>query len=412
MLLERIRESVRTVLEELATSDGYRIYTGPRTDALVRELSCLHAGSDVLLASSGTAALEIALRAANIGAGDEVLLSAYDYPGNFWAIERTGARPVLVDLAPNSWNIELSQLELALAEPHTIRALVVSHLHGQLQPMGELRAWCDLHGLLLIEDSCQAVGGSLDGRPIGTFGHVGIASFGGGKVLSAGRGGCLISDDEGLMQRARLAAGAGSGPYAMSELQAAVVSAQLTWLPELVSSCSSYFGQLAEQLAATSNGQSRHWFPAVGQLAFTGIYQCGWLLAPEIASQDRESFVERLKHKGLHAGSGFPGFHRRSGRRCRRIGQMLARPSGNHPGLEPSNHAIALPAGRSADSQTTSGAAASGAAPSNQPHPGVLSCASQAAERTWVIHHRQALDGLLSVEEACEAIAAATCSDF
>lgn len=407
MLLERIRESVRTVLEELATSDGYRAYTGPHTDALVRELSSAHAGSAVLLASSGTAALEIALRAENIGAGDEVLLSAYDYPGNFWAIERTGARPVLMDLAPNSWNIELSQLELALAEPHTIRALVVSHLHGQLQPMGELRAWCDLHGLLLVEDSCQAVGGSLEGRPSGTLGHVGIASFGGGKVLSAGRGGCLISSSVELMQRARLAAGAGSGPYAMSELQAAVVSAQLTWLPELVSTCRSYFGQLAEQLAATSDRQSRHLFPAIRQLGFTGIYQCGWLLAPEIASQDRGDFVERLKHKGLHAGSGFSGFHRRSARRCRRIGQMLAKPSGNKPLRKTPNQANVLPVGQSAASQSRFRAVAS-----SQPHPGALSRASQAAERTWVIHHRQALDGLLSVEEACEAIANATRRDL
>ncbi len=372
MLLERIRVTVRTVLEELALTDGYRTYSGYHADALTRQLSCALAGSEVLLTSSGTAALEIALRAANIGAGDEVLLSAYDYPGNFWAIERTGARPVLLDLSPDSWNVDLSQLDLALAEPHAIRALVVSHLHGQLQPMCELRAWCESHGLLLIEDSCQAVGASLVGRPAGTLGHVGIASFGGGKVLSAGRGGCLISNNEEFMQRARLAAGAGSGPYAMSELQAAVVGAQLTWLPEIVTTCRSYFGQLTEQLAATSNRQCRHLFPAVRQLEFTGIYQCGWLLAPEIPSQDRESFVERLKHKGLHAGSGFPGFHRRSARRCRRIGQVLAKSS------------------------------------ENRPHPIALSQASRVAERTWVIHHRQALDGLLTVEEACEGIASAT----
>jgi perosamine synthetase len=404
MLVEQIRESVRKVLEELSRSDGYRIYAGPHAEALVSELSHAHAGADILLASSGTAALEIALRAANIGVGDEVLLAGYDYPGNFWAIERTGARPVLIDLAADSWTIDLAQLELALNEPHAIRALVVSHLHGELQPMSQLRTWCDEHGLLLVEDSCQAVGASLNARPTGTFGHVGIASFGGGKVLSAGRGGCLISSNEELMQRARLAAGAGSGPYAMSELQAAVVAAQLKWLPEIVATCQTYFGQLAERLAATANLQSRHLFPAIRQLGFTAFYQCGWLLAPSIGTENHGRFVESLKQRGLYAGSGFAGFHRRSSRRCRRVGQLLATSATGQSG-NPSSAPSSLDQsslGQSDSSQTAE------RTPSHRLPPRTLARAAAVAERTWVIHHRQALEGSVSVDQACAAIEAAT----
>jgi len=250
-----------------------------------------------------------------------------------------------------------------------------------------------------VEDSCQAVGASINARPTGTLGHVGIASFGGGKVLSAGRGGCLISSNEELMQRARLAAGAGSGPYAMSELQAAVVAAQLAWLPEIVAACRDYFGQLANRLEATSNLPSRHLFPAIRQLGFTGFYQCGWLLAPSIRSEDQARFVQSLKQHGLYAGSGFAGFHRRSSRRCRRVGQLLTTSAARQLAHPTSSHSLLIPSDASQPAERT---------PSHRlPRP-TLDRASAVAERTWVINHRQALDGLVSVDQACGVVEAVT----
>lgn len=355
MLAEHVRESVRSLLEEIASSEAYRTYLGDYSAALVQSISEHLGGSEVLLASSGTAALEIALRAAGVGQDDEVILSAYDYPGNFWAIERCLARPVLIDVEPNSWRILPVQLDAALGSGGTVKAIVVSHLHGQLQRMRELRDWCDETGLLLIEDNCQGIGGEIAGSPSGTFGHMCIGSFGGGKVLSAGRGGFLATKSEPLMQRARIAAGAGSGPYAMSELQAAVVLAQWRWLPAVTEACRDFFGEVHRALVSKS---CEHQFPAAADLTTTAFYQAGWLMPAGLSPTTRDELLAKLQQAGLACGAGFAGFHRRSNRRCRVAGELRNTPD--------------------------------------------------VVDRTWVVHHSQALTGQISASEVAEKILAAT----
>ena len=356
MLAQRMQESVQAQLLELCQAGAYRQYVGRYSAGLTEQLAAQHLGADVLLASSGTAALEIALRAAGVDAGDEVILSAYDYPGNFWAIDRVGARPVLIDL-DQGWNISTEQLDRALdnALPNRLKALVASHLHGQMQPAAELREWCDRHQLVFIEDNCQALGASHGDRPSGTLGHVGIISFGGGKVLSAGRGGALLTEDAAIAQKARLASGAGSGPYALSEIQAAVVLAQLPWLPQLTQACRDFFGRVQQSLERRS---SPHLFPAGVDLSRTAFYQGGWLLPPGMGSAHRDALVSGLRGRGIAAGTGFSGFHRRSTRRCRTVGEL--------------------------------------------PHTAAV------VARTWIIHHSTAVAGVLAAEEVAEAIMAAT----
>src|SRR5207249_1402140 len=110
--------------------------------------------------ASGTLAVEMALRALKIGAGDEVILSAYDYPGNFLTVHAVGARPALVDVEPCNWNLDPSLLQGATT-PAT-RAILVSHLHGGMVPMREVRSFADAHGLQLVEDAAQAPGAMVD----------------------------------------------------------------------------------------------------------------------------------------------------------------------------------------------------------------------------------------------------------
>jgi dTDP-4-amino-4,6-dideoxygalactose transaminase len=281
----------------------------------------------VQLTCSGTAALEIVLRALGIGAGDEVLISCYDYPGNFWAIERVGARPVLVDTSADSWRIDFESLERGFLP--SCKALIVSHLHGELQKVDELRAWCEQRAVFLVEDICQSLGASWRGAPIGSFGHAAIMSFGGGKLLSCGRGGAWATSDETLAIKGRVASGAGSGPYALSELQAASVLAQLVWLDEINSRCRTFFKALDEQLKISSYDWA---FVPRTNLNTTAFYQCGWQLNEAFAGADRQELLIALtstKHfkddtvAELPFGPGFPGFHRRSTRRCRKSGSLM-----------------------------------------------------------------------------------------
>lgn len=249
-----------------------------------------------------------------------MLLSAYDYPGNFWAIERIGARPVLLDVEPNSWRISASGLQQIVDHGTRCKALIVSHLHGQLQDMASVRHWCDQLGISLVEDACQGLGATLTGRPAGSFGHASIVSFGGGKVLSAGRGGAMLTSDAVVAQRAKIAAGGGSGPYALSELQAAVVNAQLPWLEPIVSHCRQYFSTVASCLRECD----QICIPFADDLANTAFYQAGFIVPGDLVTTESANtsnlpsqLIEALRIAGIPAGTGFAGFHRRTARRCR-----------------------------------------------------------------------------------------------
>ena len=128
--------------------------------------------------------------------GDEVILAAYDYPGNFLSVHAVGARPVLVDVAPGDWNLCPEKVAEAV-RPQT-RAVIASHLHGGLVPMARLMELAAGHGLAVIEDAAQCPGALVQGRKAGTWGDVGVLSFGGSKLLSAGRGGARRQDCQGV----------------------------------------------------------------------------------------------------------------------------------------------------------------------------------------------------------------------
>lgn len=337
MLQSQINTAIRQAFDKLLAEEGFRQYSGVQCERLAAELSRRLGVSDALLCSSGTAALELALRAVGVGAGDEVLLSAYDYPGNFWAVERVGARPLLLDVDEGSWRVSIDQLSRAWdANPApSLKAMVISHLHGQLQQIPALRRWSEEHGIVLIEDACQALGASLDGQAVGSLGNASIVSFGGGKLLSSGRGGALLTSDASLAQRARKFSGGGSGPYALSELQATAVVAQLPWVDAIVEACQQFFTELANCLHAQQVVST----PFAADLPNTSFYQAGLLCRPCQLPQSDEAFnsaretshvdrlewmaarqalvVQALRQSSVPAGVGFAGFHRRSTRRCR-----------------------------------------------------------------------------------------------
>lgn len=303
-LEKEIQLAVARAVEPLLHDNSWRMYTGLQQEQLISHLGQLLGAKHVGLTCSGSAALEMLLSGCPLADGDEVLLSAYDYPGNFTAIENCGARPALVDVAPDSWNLSTRSLEETWTP--ACKVLIASHLHGQLQDMHCLEQWCKARQVLLIQDACQALGASIGGLPLGQWGDATIVSFGGSKVISAGRGGAWCTNDDSLAQHVRLAAGVGSGAYELSELQAAIVLAQLPWLPRITEQCREYF---VRQLQTTDKANVIA--PWADQIDSTAFYQAGWLL----------SDVESVRGSST-IGKGFDGFHRRSSRRCRRVGNL------------------------------------------------------------------------------------------
>jgi len=168
-----------------------------------------------LAVSSGTVALEIAVRALGLGPGDEVLVPATTFIATATAVTRAGAEPVPVDIDQATLTIDVDDAEAALT-PAT-RAIVAVHLAGQPADLTSVATLAERHGLLTIEDSAQAVGASWEGRRVATVGHAAILSFQAAKLLPGGEGGALLLRDADHAREAAVNANngrpRGSGTY-------------------------------------------------------------------------------------------------------------------------------------------------------------------------------------------------------
>jgi len=198
----------------------------------------------VRLVCSGSAAIELALRAIGLGgpstAGHplnlendhqrppEVICPVLDYPGNARAVRLLGGVPVLVDTHKSGWTLDPAAVAVA-ATSQTV-AVIASHLYGEIAAVEQLRLLCDANGWVLIEDVCQMPGGLLRDRWVGTFGHVAAWSFGGSKPLTAGCGGAITTDDDRIAQRLSAYIDRPSDAYSLSPLQAAALVPQWTGL--------------------------------------------------------------------------------------------------------------------------------------------------------------------------------------
>ncbi|MGJ8639584.1 MAG: DegT/DnrJ/EryC1/StrS family aminotransferase [Opitutaceae bacterium] len=144
--------------------------------------------------SSGTDALIVAMMAMGIGEGDEVITTPYTFFGTIGSIVRLGAVPVLVDIEPDTFNIDTSKIEAVITDK--TRAIIPVHLFGQMANMRPIKDLAREHDLLIIEDAAQAIGAKQDGRPACSFGHMGCLSFFPTKNLGGfGDGGMVVTDD-------------------------------------------------------------------------------------------------------------------------------------------------------------------------------------------------------------------------
>ncbi len=191
-----VEESVHRCL----AGGHWRNYSGPSLEMLTDWFRSNLRHPYVRFCSSGTIGVELALRSLHLQPGDEVLLCGYDYPGNFRVIEDCHAKVVLCKPSKSQiWSPDIESFEQSVA-PAT-RAIIVSHLHGELASMDRIVPWARDRGIVVIEDACQAIGGTLQNRPVGSWGDLSVFSFGGSKLVSAGRGGVVLTSNPLLAQR-------------------------------------------------------------------------------------------------------------------------------------------------------------------------------------------------------------------
>src|SRR3954452_116623 len=220
--------------------DSQRFIMGPEIDALERELAAQLGIPHAIAVSSGTDALLLALMALDLKAGDEVVTTTFSFFATAGAIVRAGARPVLVDIDPVTFNIDPAQAAAAIT-PRT-RAIMPVHLFGLSADLDPLIEAAGRAGIPVIEDAAQAIGSTYKSRPVGGFGPFGCFSFFPSKNLGAfGDAGLLTTTDAALADRARLLRTHGMKPkyyhhlvganFRMDALQAAVLRVKALHLP-------------------------------------------------------------------------------------------------------------------------------------------------------------------------------------
>lgn len=302
---------IESAVSELIHSGQWARYKSPHQELLREKLSDLSSCEHVRLCGSGSAAVEIALRAAGVGPGDEVIVAAYDYVGNFRAIEAVGAKPVLVDVADGSVTMDADQVaSIAREHPGNVKAVLASHLYGMPAPMLKLRTSCDQQNWVLIEDACQVPGMTINSKPVGSFGDIATFSFGGSKPLTAGNGGAIVTNDARLSSRMNAFLDRPSDSQPLSSLQCAVLIPQLDYLAALNAKRQAAIARLEN----TSIYNWRFLSPAVNEVSATH-YKAAWLCD---STETRDQAIEQAKQMGLPMGVGFRSMSRSSERRCRK----------------------------------------------------------------------------------------------
>lgn len=253
---------------------------------------------------SGYAALELMLRAVDIGPGAEVITAANTFVATALAITRCGAKPVLVDADPRTFTLDPTKLESAIT-PAT-RAILPVHLYGQPADMEPIWEIADRHNLLVFEDAAQAHGARYKGRVVGNLGHAAAFSFYPGKNLGAyGDGGAVVTNDALLADRVRLLRNLGQRVkyehqikgfnHRLDTLQAAVLQVKLPHLDR-------WNADRRRIAAAYSRGLAG--LPVITPRTHPNIEHVYHLYV--ICVRERDALQQHLKHKGVATGLHYP----------------------------------------------------------------------------------------------------------
>jgi len=298
---QNIKEEVLSEISEAL--DSMQLFLGKNVQALESEFAGFCGTEFAIGVSSGTDALHIALRACGIGPGDEVITVSHTFIATVEAIILAGAKPVLVDINPETYNMDTSQLKKAITSK--TKAIIPVFMYGHPADMDPIIGIARAHGLKIIEDACQAHGSEYKGRRAGSIGDVGCFSFYFTKNLGAyGEGGIITTSDPEIAQRCRMLRDHGQNEKyrhaiigmngRLDELQAAVLRIKLPhledWIEKRRSLAQAYNEGLPDSIIKP---QEMPWAKHVYHLYVVRI--------PE-----REQLREWLESKGIGTGMHYP----------------------------------------------------------------------------------------------------------
>ncbi|MFK8029515.1 MAG: aminotransferase class I/II-fold pyridoxal phosphate-dependent enzyme [Gammaproteobacteria bacterium] len=305
-------QEISNVLECVTT--GWISSQGQFIPAFERQFSEYLGGGHALAVSNGTVALQLGLTALGIGQGDEVVVPDFTFGASINAIIHAGATPVLADIDPETWTIDLNALRTLITSK--TKAIMPVHIYGQPARIDEINKIATENNLLIIEDCAEALGATYKSRRVGLDGDCSCFSFFANKSITTGEGGMVVFKDEETAQRARVLRDHGMSPqkrywhdyagfnFRMTNMQAAIGVAQMGRIDELLSRKKRIF-QTYDHLL------SKH--PGVSLLPKNDWSENSyWLYTIMIngyAAEVRDQLITHLGFRGIDARPGFYPMH-------------------------------------------------------------------------------------------------------
>jgi len=195
------------ILDKIITTwKDYRLSPAKVIEEFERQMAKILGVSHTLAVNSGTSALHLALKVLGVQSGDEVICPTFTYAATLNAIRYCGAIPVMVDSEEQTWNLCPDLLEQAIVDRKrrgsNLKAVIVVHSFGMPAQMARILSICNVYKLPVIEDAAGALGSSICGRSVGTFGEIGVVSFNVNKILTTMGGGLMVTNNHNLFSRA------------------------------------------------------------------------------------------------------------------------------------------------------------------------------------------------------------------
>lgn len=265
--------------------------------------------------SSGTTALHLAAEALGIGQGDEVIIPAFTIISNALSVIYSGARPVLVDAEPGTWNMDVDLIQERITKK--TKAIMPVHIYGHPVDMDPVMEIAEDHGLFVIEDAAEAHGAQYKGRKVGGIGHVGVFSFFANKIITTGEGGMLVTDDQDIYLRAKTLGDMAHSKekrflhyelgynYRMTNLQAAVGLAQLERIGEIIETKiknAAMYTELLKDVEGLGFPKEMPWAK--------NVYWMYSLTVEDEFGMTRDDLMKRLEDEGVGTRTFFVPMHR------------------------------------------------------------------------------------------------------
>jgi len=309
---EQELDAVRRVL------DSGWVVQGPEVEAFEADLAQLHGAQHCIVVSSGTAALHICYLSLGVGHGDAVFVPSFAWPSAAHMAKLVGAMPFFVDVLEDTYNIDpadlVRRIEQCLAQgENKPKVIVPVHEFGLAAEMDQILAATSKYSLEVVEDAACALGTTYRGKPVGTFGKLGILSFHPRKSITTGEGGAILTDDRALADQCRSWRNHGQQisngrrefllpglNYRMTEIQAALGRVQLSKFPSILKKRATRVHEYFEGLKSCR---------AVQLPADVPGHTWQTLMVQLVEPADRAKIVEKLAQHGIEAGPGSVAAH-------------------------------------------------------------------------------------------------------